>query len=68
MTTKRNVPRVPPGMPSQLNPGPPPNPMAQGISLAMFSAAQDNCNCRACQVLKKVLSEMTEQYLQGGGE
>lgn len=66
MTTKRTSPKGQPGIPKMPNPGPPGNPMAQGISLAMFSAAQDGCDCRSCQVLRKVMAEMTEQYLQGG--
>lgn len=66
MVTGKPMPKgrgIPPKLP---NPGMPANPMAQGISLALFSAAQDNCDCRACQVLKKVLADMTEQYLHGG--
>jgi len=42
------------------------NPVAQGLSVALFAAAQDNCTCRTCQILRKVLNQMTTEYLKGG--
>lgn len=66
MVTPKRVPKSIPGAIPGVNPSMPTNPIAQGLSVALFAAAQDNCDCRACQILKKVLSEMTDQYLKGG--
>ena len=66
MTTKGSRQPQTRGITPGTVPGMPANPVAQGISVALFAAAQDNCDCRACQVLKRVLSEMTDQYLKGG--
>ena len=39
------------------------NSTAQGLTAAMFAAALEECQCRPCRILRKVLTQMSEQYL-----
>jgi hypothetical protein len=66
MTTQKRGSTPRPRLPVGPDPSLSPNPLAQGLSIALFAAAQDSCECRACQVLRKALEEMTNDYLGGG--
>lgn len=41
------------------------NAMAQAVYLAQLFAARGNCNCKACQLLRKVSDDMTDELLAG---
>ena len=66
MTERKKAPRGAGTFPPQLGAGGnPSSAIAQGFSMALFAAAQ-NDDKRAGDILRKVLREMQDQYLQGG--
>ena len=38
--------------------------MGQAVTVALLAAAQDGCECRACQALRKAAGLMTDQFLE----
>jgi len=38
--------------------------MGQAVTVALLAAAQDGCDCRACQALRKAGGVMTDQFLE----
>lgn len=57
-TKKVTTPQLPPGVRD--------NPFAELLSMMLFIGAEDDCDCRLCQMVRKAKDKMAESYLKGG--
>lgn len=37
---------------------------AQGITVAMFTAARGDCDCRTCKILRKMMDQLADSFLE----
>ncbi|MCL5026636.1 MAG: hypothetical protein M1531_09120 [Chloroflexi bacterium] len=64
MTTPKNRPPSAATPFPSLGAPPPPGPQApQILTVAMLSAAQDGCQCDACKLLRRMVSQMKEDLI-----
>ena len=64
MARKGRAPALPTGLPMGLPTGGSQAVMGQAVTVALLAAAQDGCNCRACQALRKAGSAMTDEFIE----